>query len=349
MRVAPDRLKEITIEILRGLKASAEESVLVAESLVQADMRGIDTHGVNFLKPLADRVDVQMIDLPTRLKVIKEDVATGLIDGGNGLGQVAAQRAMTMSIQKAQGCGVGCCLVRNTNNIGFLAFYTLMAARKGMVGIIMTNGAASMSPWGGAQPFFGTNPLSIAVPGGAEDPAIVLDMSSSLVARGKIRRAHKMKENIPLGWAFDEAGNPTADPAAALKGTLAPMGGPKGYGLALMVDILAGMLSGSKYGTDVKTFHQPEGPTGVGVCCMAIDVERFMDQEKFRGLVQSYVGSIRGSKKAKGVFRIYLPGEIEAEKEKLSLKDGIEISPVTAKDLNDLLEKGKSPLRLNGR
>ncbi len=343
----PDRLKEIAIEILKGLKASAEESVLVAESLVQADMRGIDTHGVNFLKLLADRVEVQMVNLPTRLKVIKEDVATGLIDGGNGLGQVAAQRAMTLSIQKAQGCGVGCCLVRNTNNIGFLAFYTLMAAQTGMVGIIMTNAAASMSPWGGAEAFFGTNPLSIAVPGGPAENPVVLDMSSSLVARGKIRRAHKMKESIPLGWAFDEAGNPTTDPAAALKGTLAPMGGPKGYGLALMVDVLAGMLSGSKYGPEVKTFHLPEGPTGVGVCCMAIDVKRFMPVDAFKELIQSYVESIRGSRKAKGVSRIYLPGEIEAEKERLSLKDGIEISPGTAKDLNDLLEKVKSPLRLS--
>jgi len=346
MRVMPDRLKEITIEILKGLKASAEESVLVAESLVQADMRGIDTHGVNFLKLLADRVDVQMINLPTRLKVIKEDVATGLIDGGNGLGQVAAQRAMTMSIQKAQGCGVGCCLVRNSNNIGFLAFYTLMAAQKGMVGIIMTNGAASISPWGGAQPFFGTNPLSIAVPGGPAETPVVLDMSSSLVARGKIRRAHRMKESIPLGWAFDETGNPTTDPAAALKGTLAPIGGPKGYGLAMMVDVLAGILSGSKYGSDVKTFHQPEGPTGVGVCCIAIDVEKFMSVENFNSLFRSYTEAITGSKKARGVSRIYLPGEIEAEKERLSLKDGIEISPGTAKDLNDLLEKVKSPLRL---
>jgi len=241
---------------------------------------------------------------------------------------------------------VGCCLVRNTNNIGFLAFYTMMAAEKGMVGIIMTNGAAAISPWGGAEAFFGTNPLSIAVPGDSDKAAIVLDMSSSLVARGKVRRAQKLKENIPLGWAFDETGTPTTDPAAALKGTLAPMGGPKGYGLALMVDILAGMLSGSKYGTEVKTFHLPEGPTGVGVCCLAVDVERFMSVEAFKGLIRSYAGSIRGSKKAQGVSRIYLPGEIESEREQASSKEGIEINPDTTKNLNQLLERIKSPLRL---
>ncbi len=163
MRVSPDRLKEIAIQVLEGIGAPHEEALLVAESLVRADMRGIDTHGVTYLRLLADRVNVQMINLPTPLKVIKEDVATGLIDGGNGLGQVAAHRAMTMSMEKARRSGVGCCLVRNTNNIGFLAFYTMMAAEKGMVGIVMTNAAAAISPWGGAEALFGTNPLSIAV------------------------------------------------------------------------------------------------------------------------------------------------------------------------------------------
>jgi LDH2 family malate/lactate/ureidoglycolate dehydrogenase len=346
MKIQSNRLKEIAIHILTGLNATADEAALTAESLIRAEMRGTDTHGVVFLKLLANRLDTQMVSLPTQLKIIKEDMATGLIDGGNGLGQVAAHRAMTMSIEKAKRGGIGCCLVRNTNNIGFLAFYTMMAAENGMIGIIMTNGAASVSPWGGAQPFFGTNPMSIAVPGGPVETPVVLDMSSSLVARGKIRRAHRMKESIPLGWALDENGNPTTDPAAALKGTLAPIGGPKGSGLAMMVDILAGMLSGSKYGPDVKTFHQPEGPTGVGVCCIAIDVEKLMPVENFRSLLGSYTESIKGSKKASGVSRIYLPGEIEAEKERVSLKNGIEINPGTAKDLNDLLERVKSPVRL---
>ena len=346
MKIQPNRLKEAAIHILTGLNATADEAALTADSLIRAEMRGTDTHGVVYLKLLANRIDARMVNLPTQLKVIREDMATGLIDGGNGLGQVAAHRAMTMGIEKAQRCGVGCCLVRNTNNIGFLGFYTMMAAEKGMVGIIMTNAAAAMSPWGGTEAFFGTNPLSIAVPGNSKEAAIVLDMSSSLVARGKIRRAHKLKESIPLGWAFDETGSPTTDPAAALKGTLAPMGGPKGYGLALMVDVLAGMLSGSKYGPWVKTFHQPAGPTGVGACCLAIDVERFMPVEAFKGLVRSYAESIRGSKKAKGVSRIYLPGEIESEKERASSREGIEINADTAKHLNQLLEKIKSPLRL---
>jgi LDH2 family malate/lactate/ureidoglycolate dehydrogenase len=346
MRVMPDRLREIAVHILRGVGSSDDEAVLAADSLVRADMRGIDTHGVYYLKLLADRIAAGMVSLPTHLKVVKQDGTTALIDGGNGLGQMAAHRAMTMSIQNARAFGTGCTLVRNTNHIGILAFYTHMASEQGMGGIAMCNAAPSMAPWGGAESFFGTNPMSIAVPAGPEGPPIVLDMSSSLVARGKIRRAQRMKEEIPLGWAIDEAGIPTTDPGAAMKGTLLPIGGPKGYGLALMIDVLTGVLSGSQYGPNVKTFHQLMGPTGIGAFLMAIDIEKFMPLERFRDLMASYVTSIKGAKKAKGVSRIYLPGEIEFEKEKQSAKEGIEINSEVAKDLNGLLEKVKSPLRL---
>lgn len=346
MKVVPDRLRQIAIEILKGLHASEEEAVLVAESLIRADMRGIGTHGVNFLKLLAERVDANMVHLPTGLTVVKEDGTTALIDGGNGLGQVAAHRAMEMCIQKARGAGLGCSLVRNTNHIGFLAFYTLMAAQEGMIGIMACNAAPSMSPWGGTEPLLGTNPMSIAVPGGFDVHDIALDMSSSLVARGKIRRAQRMNEDIPLGWALDETGIPTTDPSAALKGTLLPIGGPKGYGLALMIDVIAGILSGSQYGPHIKTFHQLLGPTGIGVFSMAVDIERFMPLHQFRQVMQSYISSLKGTKKANGVSRIYLPGEIELEKEKQSLTEGIEIDRDVVDSLNELLKSIKSPLRL---
>jgi len=345
MKIQPERLREVSVQILKGLNATDEEATLVADCLVRAEMRGIDTHGVYFLKLLSDRIDAHMIHIPAPLKVIRENDTTAIVDGGNGLGQVAAHRAMRMSIQKARNFGVGITLVHNTNHIGILAFYTSMAAEEGMVGIVMSNSAPSMSPWGGAEPFFGTNPISMAIPGG-EEGAVVLDMSSSVVARGKIRRAQRMKERVPLGWALDETGSPTTDPAAALKGTLLPIGGPKGYGLALMIDVLAGLLSGSRYGPEVKTFHQPLGPTGIGVFTMAIDIERFMPLHQFKDLMTSYAKSIKKTRKAKEVSQIYLPGEIELEREKQSLKDGVEISPEVAKDLNLLLEKIKSPLRL---
>jgi LDH2 family malate/lactate/ureidoglycolate dehydrogenase len=346
MKVQAERLNEIAIQVLRGLHATEDEAAVVAEALIQAELRGIDTHGVHLLTLLPERVEAGMLQIPTNLTVLQESGATALLDGGNGLGPAAAHRAMGISIGKAKEFGIGCCLVRNTNNIGMLSGYTLMAAQQNTVGIVMANSAASMSPWGGADAFFGTNPLSISVPGEAGAPPVVLDMSSTVVARGKIRRADRLKESIPMGWAFDKTGTPTTDPAAALKGTLMPIGGPKGYGLALMIDVLAGMLSGSQYGPEIRTFHQLEGPTGVGVFTLAVDIERFMPLGQFTALFRAYLSSIKASRKAKDISRIYLPGEIEYEKEQQGLNEGIEVSPATAGKLNALLEKFKSPLRL---
>lgn len=342
--VRPERLKEAVIQVLKGYGTAEEEASLVAESLVRAEMRGTDTHGLPYLELLVQRLDARMVLVPTRVTILKEDGATVLLDGGNGIGQVAGWKAMEMSLHKAREFGIGLTLVRNTNNIGFLAFYTIHAAGQGFVGITMGNANAAISPWGGTEPFFGTNPISIAVPG--SDGPLALDMSSSIVARGKIRKAHRLGEKIPLGWALDEFGVPTEDAGAALKGTPLPIGGPKGYGLALMVDVLAGMLSGSAFGRGVKSFHQPTGPTGVGALMLAINVERFMPLAQFRNLMKGYADSIRSSRRAKGTARIYLPGEIESEKEKMSRERGIELSAASLERLNKLLEKVKSSMRL---
>ncbi|MDI6725712.1 MAG: Ldh family oxidoreductase, partial [Smithellaceae bacterium] len=267
MKVPADLLREAATLILKGLKAGDEEARVVAEGLVRADARGIDTHGVHLLTLMAERAAAGMIRIPTEVRLISDDAATTLLDGGNGFGQLAARQAMDISIEKAKTYGMGCCLVRNTNNIGILSLYSLQAARERMVGMVMSNAAASMSPWGGAEAMLGTNPLSIAIPGGKEPP-VALDMSSTVVARGKIRRAARLKEPLSPGWALDEGGEPTTDAARALKGTLMPVGGPKGYGLALAVDLLAGLISGSKYGPNINSFHELKGATGVGVFTM---------------------------------------------------------------------------------
>jgi LDH2 family malate/lactate/ureidoglycolate dehydrogenase len=344
MPVTRDRLKTAIAEVLKGLGAAEDEAALVAGSLVRAEMRGTDTHGLPYLKLLVERVDARMVSLPTRVTVLRDEGATALVDGGNGIGQYAGWRAMELALRKAGEHGIGLALVRNTNNLGFLAFYTMHAAEQGCVGITMGNANAAISPWGGAEPFFGTNPLSIAVPGGGGP--VALDMSSSVVARGKIRRANRLGERIPAGWALDESGAPTEDPAAALKGTLLPIGGPKGYGLAFMVDVLAGMLSGGAFGRQIKSFHELAGPTGQGALMLAIAVERFMPLVQFRDLMDGYARAIRGSRKAGGTARIYLPGEIEGVKETAADQRGIELTPASIEMVNQLLEKVGSPVRL---
>jgi LDH2 family malate/lactate/ureidoglycolate dehydrogenase len=345
VRIAADHLRQAAVALLGCLGAGDEEARRVADNLVLADMRGIPTHGVNFLPMLAERVERGLVAVPTVLTVLSDQGAVTHLDGGNGLGQTAAAEGMLASIQKAGRFGVGLALIRRTNHIGLLAYYSLMAASRGMIGFCMCNGAASMAPWGGAEAFFGSNPFSVAAPGGGETP-VVLDMSTSVVARGKVRRAARMKERIPPGWALDAQGAPTEDPDAAMKGTLLPIGGPKGYGLAFFVDLICGLLSGSSFARELKTFHKPEGPTGVGVATVAIDVSRFMAPEQFGALVGEHVRSIRGSRRAAGTDRIYLPGEMEAQRERLAAQQGVEVDEAVCQALDALLEQKGLSLRL---
>jgi LDH2 family malate/lactate/ureidoglycolate dehydrogenase len=338
VKVTSQRLVEIAEAVLVALGASQEESALVARSLVWSDMRGIPTHGMNFLTKIVDRIEKGVLYLPTRVTLLSTKGATAHLDGGNGFGQVAADQAMRMSIDLARKHGVGVSLVRNTNHIGVLAFYTHLAAREGMLGLCMCNAAASMAPTGGAEVFMGTNPLSVALPSG-DGPPLLVDMSTSVVARGKIRRALAKGQEIPAGWALDKTGRGTTDPQAAMNGSLLPMAGPKGYALALFIDLIAGLLSGSKYGREVLTFHKPLGPTGVGVMTMALDIGSFMAIDQFTRLVSDHANSIRGSLKAVGVERIYLPGEIESEKEETSRSKGVELDHSAIQSLNQLINK----------
>jgi len=345
LRIAADNLIEVIRTLLKAMGAEDQEAQLVAKILAEADMRGIRTHGCTFIPLIAERCAHGLLNIPTRVKLITDEGAIAHIDGNNGLGQVAAAEAMQMCIKKARNHGVALALVRNTNHIGFLGYYTQMAAAEGMIGVCATNAAASVAPWGGAEPFFGSNPLSIAAPVAAGAP-IVLDMSASLVARGKIRRAQRLNEEIPPGWALDENGSPTTDAAAAIKGTLLPIAGPKGSGLAFFIDLICGLLSGSKYGRDLLTFHKPLGPTGVGAMLMAVEIGRFMPLEHFETRLSEYAAAIRNSKKAPGFERIFLPGEIEAGRADASKSRGIEVDSQIVEKINQLLAEKNLSLRI---
>lgn len=346
MRIAEKQLKKAIIDVLHALGAKEPEALLVADVLIESDLRGIATHGCAFVPLIAERHAHGVLNIPTQLEYIADSGAITHIDGHNGFGQVAAAEAMKVCIEKARQFGIGLVLVRNTNHIGFLGYYPLMAVAEGMIGACMTNAAPAIAPWGGSEAFFGTNPLSIAAPVANGTP-IVLDMSSSIVARGKVRRAQRLGEAIPEGWALDADGVPTTGPVEALKGTILPIAGPKGYGLALFIDLISGLLSGSKYGRDLLTFHKPLGPTGVGATFIAIDVTRFMPLEQFRTLVHDYAEAIRNSKKAKGVERIFLPGEIEANKTAVSKSQGVvEVDPQIVEKINLLLQEKGLSIRL---
>lgn len=343
--IKEEQLKKIAIEILKAYGESETNALLVADCLVKADLRGISTHGTYLLIPIFDRIQAGMINIPTKIEIIKEKGAVTIINGGNGLGQLAGRKAMEISIEKAKDYGIAITSIKNTNNVSFLGYYTEVASRDGMIGIAASNAAPSIAPWGSREAFIGTSPFSISIPA-KNRKTILLDMSSSVVARGKIRQAYRDKKSIPLGWALDAEGNPTTNPEEALKGTLLPIAGPKGSGLAIIIDILAGMLSGSKYGPEVKTFHKLEGETGVGVFCTAINVQHFLDLDEFTTKVDNYIDSVKNLKKAKDVSEIYLPGEIEFLKEEKARNEGIELASTTVEKLNEILSKIGSNLRL---
>jgi LDH2 family malate/lactate/ureidoglycolate dehydrogenase len=346
MKIAETLLRDAAREILTGIGEEKNNAEIAAEIMVRSDMRGVSTHGVNLLRQIVKRKAAAMLSIPTRVEVLRDDAATALLDGCDGLGQVAGYKAMRLSIEKALRSGIAMVGVKNTNNVGALGYYTSTAASTGnVITLCMTNGNPSVAPYGSADPFFGTNPISVGIPLPGGNP-IVLDMSSSVVARGKIRLAALSGEKIPLGWACDETGAPTTDPAKALKGSLLPLGGPKGSGLAMIIDILAGLLTGSAYGLKLKSFHELEGPTGVGATFITIDIGRFMDPELFAAHVSAYAKEIKALRMQPGVSEILLPGELESIKEEKSRKAGIEVPEAVAKAIDEILVKSGSTIRL---
>jgi LDH2 family malate/lactate/ureidoglycolate dehydrogenase len=344
MRIPVNTLKQGAEEILKYLGETPENAVKIADGLVKADMRGVSTHGTYLLSVISMRVQGGQLKLPTIPKIVSDSGATAIVDGMDGIGMVAGTAAIELAIEKAKQYGIGMVLIRNTNNIGSLAHYTQLAAKQGMIAIMSSNAAPAMAPWGGAEQLMGTNPMAIAIPG--DEPGFTADMASSVVARGKIRKASRQGVSIPDNWALDEDGNPTTDPKKALKGTLLPMGGPKGSAIAMAIDIISGLMAGSGYGKSLKSFHVLEGPTGVGASCIVIDVSRFMDIDTFKELMAGYTDTVKNMKTASGFNEILMPGEIECHKEAKSMENGIEMDDQQIASLDEILAKAGSEIRL---
>jgi LDH2 family malate/lactate/ureidoglycolate dehydrogenase len=306
--------------------------------LIFADSRGITTHGTYLLSPIVNRAKAAQLSLPTSVKTILDNAAVAVIDGGDGLGAIAGKAAADLSIKCASQYGISLVLIRNTNNLGALAYYTEMVAKEGMIALMGCNAAPAMAPWGGAEAFLGTNPMAIAIYTG-KDLLFSADMATSIVARGKIRKAAREGQSIPNNWALDLEGNTTTDPNAALKGALLPMGGPKGSAIALAIDILSGIVSGSAHAPNIRSFHLLEGVTGVGASLVAMDIRKFMPLDAFASSMDEYIDKIKGLKKASFTSDIYLPGEIEYKKEMESKVKGISLDEKTVKAINEMLEQ----------
>lgn len=336
--IAAVNLRRMVADVLAKLGVDTGHAAVVADVLVAADLRGIESHGVARLPIYCKRIKAGAINTRPSIRVLNETPTTAIVDADNGLGHVAAKTAMELCIRKARENGVAMVGVRNSNHFGIGAYYAMMAAQHGMIGFAATNASPLMAPFGGSSAMLGTNPFSVAIPAGKELP-VVLDMATSLVARGKIEVCLREGKKIPLDWALDRNGKPTDDPAEALKGTLLPLGGHKGYGLAMVVDLLSGLLTGAAYLDAVGSlFGNLSKPQNVGHLLMAVDVERFMPRQEFESRIDEYIRSVKASPRAQGVAEIFIPGEIEFRATRERLARGIPLKDEVVGELHELLK-----------
>jgi LDH2 family malate/lactate/ureidoglycolate dehydrogenase len=322
--------------VLQKVGIPPAEADLIAESLVQANLRGVDSHGVMRMAIYVKRLRKKLVNPNPTISILRETPVMAVMDGDNGPGQVVAARAMEVAMAKARGSGIGLVGIRNSNHFGAAAFFTMMALRKEMIGIALSNAPATMAPWGGRSPYMGTNPISVAVPAGRELP-IVLDMATSVVARGKIILAAQRGESIPVGWAMDSEGEVTTDAARALDGCVLPFGGPKGSAIALLIDVLAGVLTGAAFGPHIgDLYRNMESPQCVGHMMGAIDISCFSDVDEFKNRIDRMIRGVKSVPPAKGVSEVLLPGEIEIRIERQREAEGIPLTPEVIDDLRRL-------------
>jgi len=334
-----DQLRDIARRILESAGSQPDEADIVAGELAEANLVGHDSHGIIRLKQYADYIEQGHIDPRGAVEIVLELPAMSVIDGHNNFGQLIASKALDVAFRGAKQSGAHTVFCRNCNHVGRVGSYTLKAARAGYVALMAVNGpgGGGTAPWGGLDRRLGTNPISMASPWG--DDAILLDMTTSITAEGKIRVAHQTGETLAEGMIIDSAGRPTTNPADYYRdpmGAILPLGGAmgfKGYGMSVMLDVFGGILSGA--GTGRKDL--PLGTNGVWL--QVIDVEQLMPREEFDAAIEHYVDWIKSSRKAPGIDEILMPGEIESRRREQRVRDGVEVPDGTWKQTCDLAER----------
>ncbi|MFC1915558.1 Ldh family oxidoreductase [Chloroflexota bacterium] len=316
------------------------DACTVADALVEADLRGKETHGITRLASWIKMLTESNMNSCPTTKVVRETPSTAVIDADNAVGVVACARAMNIAIEKASQASLGAVGVRNSTHCGALFYFPMMALPHGMIGFMTSNAAPAVPAYGGTTRCLSTNPHCWVIPAGKELP-IVLDMACTVVAGGKIRLAAKKGERIPLDWALDKDGVPTDDPQEAMRdGSYQWLGGAKGYGLAVVADILAGVLTGGGYGLrDFPPFSPLDYGSSIvrqGHFLLAINIRSFMPLEEFTKRMDQLIKDIKASKLARGFTRVYLPGEQGFEKRAQRLELGIPIGAAVWDELQSL-------------
>ncbi len=327
-------LYRFTERVFLALGLDPEEAELCADGLVQSELRGLtmQMQGVNRLPVYYQRLHEGLVTPRAPFEIIRDAPSLALVDAHNGLGYAAATRAMRLAVSKAKATGIGSVFVRHSTHFGGAAVHARRALSENCIGIAISNASPEMAPWGGITPVLGTNPWAIAVPSNSPFP-IVLDMAITTSGKGSMMGLAREGKKMPLDWAITRDGRNTDDPNAAMDGTLLPIGGPKGYGLSLMTDVLTGVLSGSAFGT--KPYSNPAFQD-VGHLLIAIDVEWFMPLEEYKARLDTLLQEIKSSELRPGFDRIYLPGELEHLREQEKLAQGAPLERAVFEDLKQL-------------
>ena len=331
------QLEEFTAAAMMALGLPSKDAAAVATLMVEADMQGSDGHGVIRLAPYAKRILAGGINLKPNIKVVQERTAMALVDGDNGMGHLVMKKATELAIHKARTAGIAWVGSRLSNHAGPASLYARMALQHDMIGLYFAVGNANhLPPWGGLDMLLSTNPIAAAIPTLNEAP-VVLDMATTVAAYGKVKAKAQRGEMMPEGWMIDRQGKPLLDPTKSEEGFLLPIGGYKGYGLSLIVGILAGTLNGAAMGRQVIDFNKDfSTTTNTGQAIAIIDPSAFGDITEFKQNVDTLVRELRGSERMPGVDRIWLPGEQSHEKRLSNEAHGIVLAPSLMKQLNDL-------------
>ena len=331
------QLEQFTASVMRALGLPLEDAATVAALMVDADMQGSDGHGVIRLAPYAKRILAGGINLNPDIKVIQERTAMALVDGDNGMGHLVMKKATELAIHKARTAGIAWVGSRLSNHAGPASLYARMALQHDMIGLYFAVGNANhLPPWGGLDMLLSTNPIAAAIPTLNEAP-VVLDMATTVAAYGKVKAKAQRGEMMPEGWMIDRQGQPLLDPTKSEEGFLLPIGGYKGYGLSLIVGILAGTLNGAAMGSQVIDFNKDfSTTTNTGQAIAIIDPAAFGDLHEFKQNVDTLVRELRGAERMPGVDRIWLPGEQSHEKRLSNEAHGILLAPSLMKQLNAL-------------
>jgi len=314
------------------------DALILADAFVFADMRGVRSHGIERMPNYLERVEKGLINKTGEIRILSESPSTLLVDACNSLGSVACVKSIRLASQKVKETGCVTLSICHSNHFGAAAYYTNMIAEMGMVGFTCTGATADVAPWGSYERYLGTNPFSISVP--TLDGIMNLDMATSVQAKGKLRVLKARGEKVPEGWCLDKDGNPTTDPDAAIAGTMLPMGGPKGYGMAAFIDILGGVLSGSLFGKYAPHFvTDMEHISNVGHFFYILDISHIMPLDQFKRRLDIFSSDIKSLPKREGFDEIYLPGEIEARKMTQAKAEGISIDDIAQARLKEMANK----------